>query len=322
MAELEIHNNVDFDNEEDEDNEGDLRKSLWAISPQAKARAYSSNRKSDMKKQIACVYNMIYIITEKEYSLSTSLENLPAFKFKDLLSDKSLPEVLRARYLNLLIDDMDFSKFLMDLLPEHYEEVRTTVNMDPSLFKVKNIMLNNLERYEKFCSVFQVPFWKEGMPLPGASRRGSRARMSFTSFSISAHNLLEQNQNKTEQDYDNAVVSVHNHQQYENQIVSAILARYQDLQTKMLRLRVTQINLILDRPDVRHALENIEEDRYVNIVQRLISGKEKEYSGKSFKSTGVVSKIVEGIQNPEEYFAEERMKAFNKLREILIIPNH
>jgi hypothetical protein len=123
---------------------------------------------------------------------------------------------------------------------------------------------------------------------------------------------------KTEKDYDAAVQPSHNHIQYEETIVTAVLTRYNDLQTKMARIRATQINLILDRPDVRHALLYLEENpHYRNIVQRLSSGKEKgkEFAGKLFKSP---SKIIDGIKVEDGYFSEDRIQYFEKLRTILL----
>jgi hypothetical protein len=285
---------------------GSLLETIWAVSPQAKARALASNRLSDTKKQFACIYNLVYLLTEKEYSLTSSMDNLPSFIYKNLLSDKSLLEVLRARYLNLLMDDMDFSRYLMDISADHYEEVRTTVNMETYCFKVRTAMVNNVEKYEKLCTVFQVPFRPEGA---SGARRSSRYRASFI------HTSSDQSMNtKTEKDYEDMVkTGIHNHQQYEDQIVSAILARYQDLQTKMARLRSTQINLILDRPELRTALECIEKSRYANILRRLTSGKESNFPGKAFKQP---NKVIEGIK-PEDSFSEERIKFYHIFRTIL-----
>jgi hypothetical protein len=58
------------------------------------------------------------------------------------------------------MDDMDFSHFLMGLLPAHFEEVRKSVNMEAYCFVVRNAMVNHMDRYEKLCTIFHVPFVK------------------------------------------------------------------------------------------------------------------------------------------------------------------
>jgi hypothetical protein len=84
--------------------EPNLLQSVWAISPQAKARALSANRASDQNKQLACMYNLTHILTEKEFSFTTGTDNLPAFIFKELLSNRKLPEVLSpSRSLSLFL---------------------------------------------------------------------------------------------------------------------------------------------------------------------------------------------------------------------------
>ncbi len=319
-----------------------LLETIWKIPQQARERALSSNRKSDHNRQLACIYNMNYLLTEKEYSLSSSVDMMPSFIYKNLLSDRGLPMVLRARYLNLLLDDMDFERHLRDIQPESYDTLRENVNMENYCFQVRNHMINHVERYEKLCTIFHVPFQKDddSLPVPisvkemlrtsvaggqgsgQASRKGSFRKLSFTA----AGTFIIQNQNdendvtastntvvKSEQDYDKAVQSVHNHQQYEDIIVNILLTRSQDLSTKMVRLRMTQLNLIFDRNEVRHAIENIEESRFENIVNRLTGGKEANHQGKVMKQP---SKMIEGIKSPEDYFNEDRIRIFNKFQKI------
>lgn len=210
--------------------------------PKKVAAASAANAELDSAKQLDSKEKIINFII-RDFLTDPLTHQL--FIARDRLRDSSIAIPVRARIINQIMDDYIFRNAIHLINDNHYAEIFTRIDMDPSCLNIDIKMVNKQDTYEKFRTIMKID---EKTPI--------LTRAS----TVSDHTDSEQSF------YQAAIVQAI--------VISTDKSRKsikEELSNKRLlgRMKPIILNPLFDNPEFKKALEHLSESKFQEVRESI-----------------------------------------------------